>query len=394
MREDPRASPEPRTPTSSGLIGPHHAVARRDGARRARRWSGRASRCRCSSAAPRPAAAHTAIKIAPALQARRSCTCWTRAEPCPSRRACLSDENTSDAFVTQHRAEYEKHPEAPRRARTSALIVDLETDADAPAASRSTGATTDVPAPSFDRRPRARRLPAGHAARVHRLVAVLPHLAAERHLPAHPRGRHLRRGGAEDPRGRPTRSSTASSTEKPAAPRAASTASSPPTRSATTSSSTPSETTRIERTHALPLSPPADANDRDGEPYRCAQPTSWRPARPTRLADHLGAFAVTSGHRPARSSVPRSSAPSTTTTTRSWPKPIADRLAEAFAECLHKRVRDEWGFGRAEGLSRTDDLIHEKYRGIRPAAGYPACPDHTEKGHALGAPRRGARRSA
>jgi 5-methyltetrahydrofolate--homocysteine methyltransferase len=58
---------------------------------------------------------------------------------------------------------------------------------------------------------------------------------------------------------------------------------------------------------------------------------------------------------------------------------IADRLAEAFAECLHKRVRDEWGYGCAEGLSNAD-LIQEKYRGIRPAAGYPACPDHTEKG--------------
>jgi 5-methyltetrahydrofolate--homocysteine methyltransferase len=58
---------------------------------------------------------------------------------------------------------------------------------------------------------------------------------------------------------------------------------------------------------------------------------------------------------------------------------IADRLAEAFAECLHKRVRDEWGYGCDEGLSPTD-LIQEKYRGIRPAPGYPACPDHTEKG--------------
>jgi 5-methyltetrahydrofolate--homocysteine methyltransferase len=58
---------------------------------------------------------------------------------------------------------------------------------------------------------------------------------------------------------------------------------------------------------------------------------------------------------------------------------LADRLAEAFAECLHKRVRDEWGFGLCEGLS-ADDLLHEKYRGIRPAPGYPACPDHTEKG--------------
>ena len=58
---------------------------------------------------------------------------------------------------------------------------------------------------------------------------------------------------------------------------------------------------------------------------------------------------------------------------------IADRLAEAFAECLHKRVRDEWGYGRAENLT-PEELIHEKYRGIRPAPGYPACPDHTEKG--------------
>jgi adenine/guanine phosphoribosyltransferase-like PRPP-binding protein len=57
---------------------------------------------------------------------------------------------------------------------------------------------------------------------------------------------------------------------------------------------------------------------------------------------------------------------------------LADRLAEAFAEYLHKRVRDEWGFGRAENLT-GEQLINEEYRGIRPAAGYPACPDHTEK---------------
>ncbi len=59
-------------------------------------------------------------------------------------------------------------------------------------------------------------------------------------------------------------------------------------------------------------------------------------------------------------------------------KALADRLAEAFAEFLHRRVREEWGFGRGEGLSH-EELIHEKYRGIRPAPGYPACPDHTEK---------------
>ena len=58
---------------------------------------------------------------------------------------------------------------------------------------------------------------------------------------------------------------------------------------------------------------------------------------------------------------------------------LADRLAEAFAECLHKRTRTEfWGYAKDEQLS-NDDLIHEKYQGIRPAPGYPACPDHTEK---------------
>ena len=57
---------------------------------------------------------------------------------------------------------------------------------------------------------------------------------------------------------------------------------------------------------------------------------------------------------------------------------LADRLAEAFAEYLHKKARQEWGYGQAENLT-TEDLIEEKYRGIRPAAGYPSCPDHTEK---------------
>ncbi|MGH7968623.1 MAG: vitamin B12 dependent-methionine synthase activation domain-containing protein, partial [Limisphaerales bacterium] len=59
-------------------------------------------------------------------------------------------------------------------------------------------------------------------------------------------------------------------------------------------------------------------------------------------------------------------------------KALADRLAEAFAEYLHKRAREEWGYGKQEKLSH-EELIREKYRGIRPAAGYPACPDHTEK---------------
>jgi 5-methyltetrahydrofolate--homocysteine methyltransferase len=95
------------------------------------------------------------------------------------------------------------------------------------------------------------------------------------------------------------------------------------------------------------------------------------------LSDHIGAFAVTTGiglkelcdaFRAEHDDYNAIMA-----------EAIADRLAEAFAECLHKRVRDEWVYGLAEGLTPAD-LIQEKYRGIRPAAGYPACPDHTEKG--------------
>jgi 5-methyltetrahydrofolate--homocysteine methyltransferase len=59
-------------------------------------------------------------------------------------------------------------------------------------------------------------------------------------------------------------------------------------------------------------------------------------------------------------------------------KAVADRFAEAFAEYLHKQARCDWGYGKTESLS-SDELIDEKYRGIRPAPGYPACPDHTEK---------------
>jgi len=60
-------------------------------------------------------------------------------------------------------------------------------------------------------------------------------------------------------------------------------------------------------------------------------------------------------------------------------KAIADRLAESFAEYLHRQARRDWGYGKDEGLDNVQ-LIDEQYRGIRPAPGYPACPDHTEKG--------------
>jgi 5-methyltetrahydrofolate--homocysteine methyltransferase len=95
------------------------------------------------------------------------------------------------------------------------------------------------------------------------------------------------------------------------------------------------------------------------------------------LQDYLGAFAVTSGHG-LKEVVDKFKADHDDYNAI-MAEALADRLAEAFAEFLHKRIREEWGCGKAENLA-AEDLIAEKYRGIRPAAGYPACPDHTEKG--------------
>ncbi|NCY20590.1 methionine synthase, partial [bacterium] len=116
------------------------------------------------------------------------------------------------------------------------------------------------------------------------------------------------------------------------------------------------------------------ASRTDGQPNRCL--SDFVAPRASGKRDYLGAFAVTTGHG-----------------VEEWArelekdhddyqaillKALADRLAEAFAEKMHQLARQAWGFGKKENLT-PEELIDEKYRGIRPAAGYPACPDHTEK---------------
>jgi len=98
--------------------------------------------------------------------------------------------------------------------------------------------------------------------------------------------------------------------------------------------------------------------------------------RDSRHADHLGAFAVTAGH--GLDALVATFAADHDDYGSILAKALADRLAEALAEVLHLRVRREWGYGREERLA-PDELIRERYRGIRPAPGYPACPDHSEK---------------
>jgi 5-methyltetrahydrofolate--homocysteine methyltransferase len=94
------------------------------------------------------------------------------------------------------------------------------------------------------------------------------------------------------------------------------------------------------------------------------------------LPDHVGAFAVTAGI--GLDALVRRFEADHDDFHAIIAKALADRLAEAFAEMLHERARKDWGYGQGEQLA-NEDLIAEKYRGIRPAFGYPACPDHTEK---------------
>ncbi len=112
-----------------------------------------------------------------------------------------------------------------------------------------------------------------------------------------------------------------------------------------------------------------------GKPNRCL--SDYIAPKQSGLKDYIGAFAVTAGvgieehvERFEQAHDDHSAI---------LLKALADRLAEAFAELMHEKVRKQyWGYAADEALN-NDALIHEEYRGIRPAPGYPACPDHTEK---------------
>jgi 5-methyltetrahydrofolate--homocysteine methyltransferase len=114
--------------------------------------------------------------------------------------------------------------------------------------------------------------------------------------------------------------------------------------------------------------------DQGGEPQRSL--ADFVAPLGSGLPDHVGAFAVTAGigadQIVARFKKEHDDYHAIMT------QALADRLAEAFAEMLHERVRREWGHGESTKLTSAQ-LAREEYRGIRPAFGYPACPDHTEK---------------
>ncbi len=96
----------------------------------------------------------------------------------------------------------------------------------------------------------------------------------------------------------------------------------------------------------------------------------------TGIEDYIGGFVVTSGEEVEEFS--DSFKEKHDDYSAIMVQALGDRIAEALAEMMHKKARDIWGYGKDENLS-PEDIIKEKYRGIRPAPGYPACPDHTEK---------------
>jgi 5-methyltetrahydrofolate--homocysteine methyltransferase len=112
----------------------------------------------------------------------------------------------------------------------------------------------------------------------------------------------------------------------------------------------------------------------DGIEIATNKPSSLKPKR-YKNADYVGAFAVTTGIGADKKDAQFLAAHDDYSSILF--KALADRLAEAFAELMHQKVRtDFWGYAPDEALS-VDDLIAEKYRGIRPTPGYPACPDHS-----------------
>ena len=146
---------------------------------------------------------------------------------------------------------------------------------------------------------------------------------------------------------------------------------------------------------------PTTRGGRAGALPRCcgsrrSSPTAAEPSladfvapRESGVPDYIGVFAVTAGI--GADELVRRFEQDHDDYNAIMVKALADRLAEAFAEYLHAQARKDWGYGERERC-RNEDLIAEKYRGIRPAYGYPACPDHSEKFklfELLDAPRQG-----
>ena len=221
------------------------------------------------------------------------------------------------------------------------------------------------------RPPRDRRRAARRDREVHRLDVLLHRLGAEGPLSRHPESPDPGPGRARAVRERPGAPAQADRRRRAARQR----------RVRLLARERGRRRPRAVRRRVAPAARPrasrccASSARRPRRTRASAWPTSSRRSRAVRPTAS-GAFAVTAGL--GADEIARRFEAELDDYHAIMAKSLADRLAEAFAEWLHERVRREWGYGANENLS-ADDLIAEKYRGIRPALGYPACPDHSEK---------------
>ena len=316
---------------------------------------------------------HTAVKIDPQLRraARRS-MCSTPAARSASSRACC---RRSSKAGLQSPASAPNTPRSPRR--TPAPKRDKQRlplpRRPRQRASASTGPATAAPTPSFLGTRTLRRLRSGRARPLHRLDAVLPDLGAERPLSARSSRTRVGRGRAPAVRRR-AGDAREDHRREAGSRRAAWSASGRPTPSATTSGSTPTRRapTSSRRFYTLRQ----QLAKRDGKP-NVALSDFVAPGR-QRRADYIGGFAVTAGieeiaiaERFERANDDYSVDPG-----QGARRPPRRGLRRAHARA---RAHASSGAMRRTKPSTPDELIAEHYRGIRPAPGYPAQPDHTEK---------------
>ena len=306
---------------------------------------------------------HTAVKIHPRY-ARSQAVHVNDASRAVGVVASLLSSETRASTIAAVRAEYRKVAAAHERSEADKTRVPLaKARANALAIDWSAYAPTR---PELPRNAGVRKLRSGRARRRHRLDAVLPDLGAQGPLSGDPRRSEAGRSGEDLVRRREAMLKRIIA-EKWLRPRRWSVSGRRPAR-ATTSRCLPTTTreTRIATLHTLRQ----QLGKRDGRP-NLALADFIGPS------DYIGGFVVTAGvedeaiaKRFERANDDYSSI---------LVKALADRLAEAFAETMHARVRRElWAYAPDEAFT-PEELIAEPYRGIRPAPGYPAQPDHTEK---------------
>ena len=362
-------------------VGADHAVARRDGARREGDGAAAASSCRCSSAARRPAAQHTAVKIAPeyreptvhVLDASRAV-----GVVCDAARR----RSSSAAFDAQNREEQAQLRELHAQQAGASRCCRYERRAAARREDR------------LARRGHRRRRRSSGAARsrLSRSREIVPYIdwtffftpgscAGSSRRSSSTRSRARRRASSFDDA---QKLLAAHRRREAAHARAASTASGRPARDGDDIVLYDRRGARA-RAHALPHAAPAAGQDESDEARRTSRwPTSWR-----RATAGCATTSARSRSPPASASTSwrTSSRRSTTTTARSSSRRWPIAWPRRSPRCCTSACAASGATAPSEKLS-NEDLIAEKYRGIRPAFGYPACPDHTEKAQALRAARR------